>query len=196
MPTTSTSTKRNGDGPARIAELRDLLTRANHAYYVDAQPFMTDMEFDALLAELAELEARHPELADPNSPTARLGGAALEDEFETRPHRAPMKSVDNTYSVEDFRAWYARCSDALAGGAGGLFEQGPALFADPKVDGLAISLRYERGELVEALTRGDGERGDLVTNNVRAIRAIPLKLRAPRETKWGAIPAVLEVRGE
>ncbi|MFZ9882190.1 MAG: NAD-dependent DNA ligase LigA, partial [Phycisphaerales bacterium] len=170
----------------------DLLTRANHAYYVDAAPFMTDMEFDTLLAELGELESRHPELADANSPTARVGGAALEDEFETRAHRVPMKSIDNTYSIEDFRAWYARCADGLVGG-GGLFDSGPALFADPKVDGLAISLRYEGGELVEALTRGDGEKGDLVTANVRAIRAIPLRLRAPAN---GAVPAVLEVRGE
>ena len=192
------------DHPARIAELRELLARANTAYYVDAAPFMSDQEFDTLLAELASLEQSHPELFDANSPTQRVGGQPLEGEFETRAHRAPMKSVDNTYSLDDFRAWYQRCADALgAGGAadgdvGGLFAAaGPALWADPKVDGLAISLRYENGELVEALTRGDGEKGDLVTNNVRAIRAIPLKLRAPREDKWGtAVPAVLEVRGE
>ncbi|MCE2881242.1 MAG: NAD-dependent DNA ligase LigA [Planctomycetaceae bacterium] len=191
MSKSSPRTSQQAGEPARIAELRDLLTRANHAYYVDAAPFMTDMEFDTLLAELGELESRHPELADANSPTARVGGAALEDEFETRTHRVPMKSIDNTYSIEDFRAWYARCADAPAGG--GLFDSGPALFADPKVDGLAISLRYEGGELVEALTRGDGEKGDLVTANVRAIRAIPLRLRAPAS---GAVPAVLEVRGE
>ncbi|MFZ9914834.1 MAG: NAD-dependent DNA ligase LigA [Phycisphaerales bacterium] len=192
MSKSSPRTTQQAGEPARIAELRDLLTRANHAYYVDAAPFMTDMEFDTLLAELGELESRHPELADANSPTARVGGAALEDEFETRAHRVPMKSIDNTYSIEDFRAWYARCADGLVGG-GGLFDSGPALFADPKVDGLAISLRYEGGELVEALTRGDGEKGDLVTANVRAIRAIPLRLRAPAN---GAVPAVLEVRGE
>jgi DNA ligase (NAD+) len=189
---------------ARIRELRDLLTRANTAYYVDAAPFMSDAEFDALLAELAALEAAHPEIADPNSPTQRVGGAALEGEFETRRHRVPMLSVDNTYSIEEMRAWYQRCADALgaAGGGsgelGGLFAApaGPALFADPKVDGLAISLRYELGALVEAVTRGDGEKGDLVTNNVRAIRAIPLALRAPKTAKWGGIPPVLEVRGE
>lgn len=185
----------DGDEPARIRELRELLARANTAYYADAAPFMSDQEFDTLLAELAALEAKHPELADPNSPTQRVGGKPLEGEFETRAHRVPMKSIDNTYSIDDFRAWYQRCADAL-GPDDALFGAGPALWADPKVDGLAISLRYERGELVEALTRGDGEKGDLVTNNVRAIRAIPLKLRAPRETKWGGIPAVLEVRGE
>lgn len=181
--------------PARIRDLRELLARANTAYYVDAAPFMTDQEFDTLLAELSELEAKHPALADPNSPTQRVGGKPLEGEFETRAHRVPMKSIDNTYSVDDFRAWYQRCADAL-GPVDALFGAGPALWADPKVDGLAISLRYEQGELIEALTRGDGEKGDLVTNNVRAIRAIPLKLRAPREKKWGGIPAVLEVRGE
>ena len=188
--------------PARIRELRELLARANTAYYVDAAPFMSDQEFDTLLAQLAALEAAHPALFDPNSPTQRVGGRPLEGEFETRAHRVPMKSVDNTYSLDDFRAWYQRCSDALGPGdalfgpGDALFGSGPALWADPKVDGLAISLRYERGELVEALTRGDGEKGDLVTNNVRAIRAIPLKLRAPSEARWGGIPPVLEVRGE
>ena len=195
MSKKSAQPRHEGDEPARIRELRDLLARANTAYYVDAAPFMSDQEFDTLLAELAGLEASHPELADPNSPTQRVGGTPLEGEFETRAHRVPMKSIDNTYSIDDFRAWYQRCIDALGPGDA-LFGGGPALWADPKVDGLAISLRYEEGELVEALTRGDGEKGDLVTNNVRAIRAIPLKLRAPRERKWGGIPAVLEVRGE
>ncbi|MCE2884204.1 MAG: NAD-dependent DNA ligase LigA [Planctomycetaceae bacterium] len=191
---------------SRLRELRDLLARANTAYYVDAAPFMSDQEFDTLLAELSVLEARHPELHDPNSPTQRVGGAALEGEFETRRHRVPMLSVDNTYSLEDLRAWYQRCADALGAGAAdpaidpdaGLFAapRGPALFADPKVDGLAISLRYEGGELVEAVTRGDGEKGDLVTANVRAIRAIPLRLRAPADPRHGGIPPVLEVRGE
>ncbi|MFM7261412.1 MAG: DNA ligase LigA-related protein, partial [bacterium] len=103
--------------PARIRELRDLLARANTAYYVDAAPFMSDQEFDTLLAELASLEAQHPELHDPNSPTQRVGGAALEGEFETRRHRVPMLSVDNTYSLDDLRAWYQRCADALGAGA-------------------------------------------------------------------------------
>ena len=202
----TTNDKTSADDAARMHQLRELLTRANTAYYADAAPFMSDQEFDTLLAELAALESAHPELADPHSPTQRVGGAALEGEFETRRHRAPMLSVDNTYSIEEMRAWYQRCADALGadGGAtgggdlGGLFAApaGPALFADPKVDGLAISLRYELGALVEAVTRGDGEKGDLVTGNVRAIRAIPLALRAPKTAKWGGIPPVLEVRGE
>jgi len=200
MRVATTNDKNSAGDAARIHELRELLTRANTAYYADAAPFMSDAEFDALLAELAALEAAHPGLADPNSPTQRVGGAALEGEFETRRHRVPMLSVDNTYSVEEMRAWHARCADALGAGSdlGGLFapSAGPALFADPKVDGLAISLRYEDGALVEAVTRGDGEKGDLVTANARAIRAIPLALRAPKTAKWGGTPRVLEVRGE
>ena len=191
---------------SRIRDLRELLARANTAYYVDAAPFMSDQEFDTLLAELVLLEARNPALFDPNSPTQRVGGTPLEGEFETRLHRVPMLSVDNTYSIEELRVWYQRCADALGVGSGdvdpdaGLFAaasaRAPTLFADPKVDGLAISLRYERGELVEAVTRGDGEKGDLVTANVRAIRAIPLKLRVPEDARFGGIPRVLEVRGE
>jgi DNA ligase (NAD+) len=192
MSKKTSHTTHDGNEAARIHELRELLARANTAYYADAAPFMSDQEFDTLLAELAVLERKHPGLADPNSPTQRVGGQPLEGEFQSRAHRIPMKSVDNTYSIDDFRAWYQRCTDALGPGEG-LFGAGPALWADPKVDGLAISLRYELGELVEALTRGDGEKGDLVTNNVRAIRAIPLKLRKPTR---GSVPAVLEVRGE
>ncbi len=184
---------------ARIRELRELLERANRAYYADAQPFMSDMEYDAQLAELAALEARHPALFDANSPTARVGGSAMSGEFETRAHRVPMQSVDNTYSIDDFRVWYARAAQALAAQAlaasavPALDASLPALFADPKVDGLAISLRYDAGELTQALTRGDGASGDDVTRNVRAIRAIPLRLREPN---GGAVPAILEVRGE
>jgi DNA ligase (NAD+) len=164
----------------RAAELRDLLERANVAYYVDAAPFMADSEYDALLAELGQLERAHPELADPTSPTVRVGGKPVEG-FESVAHRVPMQSVDNTYSIEDFRAWYRRCAESLG--------EAPAVVADPKIDGVAISIRFERGTLVQAVTRGDGERGDDVTSNIRPIRSVPLKLR-------GDAPEVLEVRGE
>jgi DNA ligase (NAD+) len=164
----------------RVAELRDLLERANVAYYVDAAPFMADSEYDRLLAELGELESAHPELADASSPTARVGGKPSEG-FQTVAHRVPMQSVDNTYSIEDFRTWHARCTESLG--------EVPAVVADPKIDGVAISLRYERGLLVQAITRGDGEKGDDVTANVRPIRSVPLRLR-------GDAPTVLEVRGE
>ena len=164
----------------RVAELRDLLERANVAYYVDAAPFMADSEYDRLLAELGELESAHPELADASSPTARVGGKPSEG-FQTVAHRVPMQSVDNTYSIADFRTWHARCTESLG--------EVPAVVADPKIDGVAISLRYERGLLVQAITRGDGEQGDDVTANVRPIRSVPLRLR-------GDAPTVLEVRGE
>jgi len=168
----------------RTIELRDLLDRANAAYYADNAPFMSDSEFDRLLAELIELEAKHPELADPHSPTQRVGGAPL-DGFRSAAHTVPMRSIDNTYSIEDFRAWYRRCADALA--------HEPAITCDPKIDGVAVSLRYEHGVLVQALTRGDGEKGDVITTNVRGIRSVPLRLRA---RGIGTAPDILEVRGE
>ena len=168
----------------RIEELRALLHRANRAYYVDAAPFMSDGEFDVLLTELSTLEQSHPELHDPHSPTMRVGGEASSG-FETAPHRVPMSSIGNTYSLAEFETWYARALQLL-----GVSEL--TLFGDPKIDGVALSLRYEQGVLVQALTRGDGEKGDVVTANVRAIRAIPLRLDGTTR----AIPAVLEVRGE
>ncbi|MEC8319990.1 MAG: NAD-dependent DNA ligase LigA [Planctomycetota bacterium] len=189
----------------RIDELRELLDRANRAYYVDADPIMSDRDFDARLAELATLEAEHPDLADPDSPTRRVGGEPVEG-FETAEHAVPMTSIDNTYSTEDLRAWYERVLKGLdretaepGDGSGddseGLFEAttaGPGvdLVCDPKIDGVAISLRYEGGRLVSATTRGDGSRGDVITNNVRAIRSIPLAL-ATKDP-----PEVVEIRGE
>jgi DNA ligase (NAD+) len=171
----------------RIHELRTLLHRANRAYYVDAAPIMSDAEFDRLLAELASLEKAHPELADANSPTQRVGGEPIAG-FRTVNHREPMLSIDNTYSAADLQEWYQRCSEGLE--EGGLFGSGRmACVTDPKIDGLAISLRYERGTFVQALTRGDGTKGDDVSHAVRAIRAVPLMLE-------GAVPEVLEVRGE
>jgi len=196
--------------PARIAELRDLLNRANRAYYVEAEPIMADSAYDALLRELADLEARHPELDDPDSPTRRLGDELLGG-FATLRHAVPMGSIDNTYSIAALRAWGERIGRALSG-EGGLFEgSGIHLVCDPKVDGVAISLRYERGRLVQAVTRGDGERGDDVTANVRAIRAVPLRLALkPQDAVHdgrqgqavaGSVPDparidVLEIRGE
>lgn len=165
---------------ARIRELRDLLERANHAYYADAAPFMADSEFDALLAELADLESRHPEMDDPASPTRRVGGGRV-DAFQQVQHAVPMTSIDNTYGADDLRAWWERCQRSL--------DRPFAAVCDPKIDGVAINLRYERGVLALAATRGDGTRGDDVTSNVRAIASVPLRLR-------GRPPEVLEVRGE
>lgn len=179
---------------ARAAELRGVLERANRAYYVDAKPMMADAEFDRLLAELAEIEKAHPELADANSPTARVGGAAIEGFVQVR-HRMPMLSIDNTYDVASLRAWHERVVGG--GGGGSLFcgagvGAGVGLVADAKIDGVAMSLRYELGRLVHAVTRGDGVTGDDVTHNVRTIRAVPLVLGDGGE----GVPEVLEVRGE
>ncbi|MEQ8850209.1 MAG: NAD-dependent DNA ligase LigA [Phycisphaerales bacterium] len=170
----------------RITELRDLLDRANRAYYVDADPFISDREYDERLAELARLEADHPELDDPASPTKRVGGEPI-DGFRTVPHAVPMLSIDNTYAEGEVRAWVERVAKRLSGE--GLFGGSSTFVCDPKIDGVALSLRYESGVLVHALTRGDGTKGDDVTHAARTVRAIPLKLH-------GDAPDVLEVRGE
>jgi len=172
-----------------VAHLRDLLERANTAYYCDADPFMADSEYDQLLQRLADLEAAHPELADVSSPTRRVGGAAI-DGFSSVRHARPMQSIDNTYDLDGLRAWAARCEKFLG--------RASSLLADPKVDGVAISLRYESGVLVQAATRGDGAVGDDVTSNIRAVRAVPLRLRTTAQGSATRleVPEVLEVRGE
>ena len=194
----------------RIPELRDLLTRANRAYYADAAPIMSDPEFDKLLAELADLEAKHPELADPDSPTVRVGGDPIKG-FTTVKHALPMLSIDNTYDEQGVREWADRVFRGLdprkskADSSSPLFSSPSSLSpsappsllytCDPKIDGVALSLRYESGRLVRAVTRGDGERGDDVTHAARAILAIPLTLSSTAK-KAPAVPEVLEVRGE
>ncbi|MEM6750868.1 MAG: NAD-dependent DNA ligase LigA [Planctomycetota bacterium] len=205
----------------RVAQLRDEVCRHDRLYYADAAPEISDQDYDALLRELVELEAKHPELATPDSPTQRVGDD-LNEGFETVAHAAPMLSIDNTYDRDELSAWFVRTAKGLglgqagddggeAGSAsadGGLFageeeaseEAEPAppaiipggLLCEPKVDGVAVSLRYEQGVLVRALTRGDGQQGDDVTRNIKRIRAIPLKLEGPAKQ----LPAVLEARGE
>ncbi len=170
----------------RVLELRDLLDRANRAYYVDADPFISDREYDDRLAELARLEADHPELDDPASPTKRVGGEPIAG-FRTVEHAVPMLSIDNTYDETEIRAWVERVAKRLAGD--GLFGDGPTFVCDPKIDGVALSIRYEDGVLAHALTRGDGTKGDDVTHAARTVRAIPLRLD-------GEAPNALEVRGE
>ncbi|MEQ9461545.1 MAG: NAD-dependent DNA ligase LigA [Phycisphaeraceae bacterium] len=191
-----------GKASERVAELRAILDRANRLYYVDAQPELPDQAYDRLLQELADLEAQHPELARDDSPTRRVGGEPI-DGFETVEHALPMRSIDNTYDREELVAWHQRVLKRLAGEddslspGEGLFDgESPTveLRAEPKIDGVAISLRYEQGGLVRALTRGDGRRGDDVTENVRTIRAIPLTLS--RGESGNELPSVLEIRGE
>jgi len=163
----------------RAAELRETIRRADRAYYVRADPIMADSAYDELLDELKALEEEHPELATPDSPTRRVGGE-ITGGFEAARHAVPMQSIDNTYDEDEVRAWCARVEKEL---------DISAYVADAKIDGVALSLRYENGSLVRALTRGDGETGDDITANVRAMRAVPLTLD-------GDPPLVLEVRGE
>ena len=165
----------------RIVELRGLLTGANEAYYQQAAPVMTDREFDELMAELIRLEGAHPELADSNSPSRVVGGGTING-FETIDHSHPMLSIDNTYSVEDVRGWYARIIKGLEG-------RQPVLACDPKIDGVAVAIRFENRRFSRAVTRGDGVKGDDITAQVRRLTGVPLSL--PSEA-----PASLEVRGE
>lgn len=167
----------------RIRQLREELNRHNYLYYVQATPEISDQDYDRLMHELIELETAHPALITPDSPSQRIGGQPL-DEFRTVEHAVPMMSIDNTYNEDDLRAFDERVRKGLGG------EQ-PSYVVEPKIDGMAVSLRYENGVLAMAATRGDGRRGDDVTTNARTIRNIPLRLHAD-----GQVPAVLEVRGE
>ena len=164
-------------------ELRKELHKHNYNYYVLNAPVISDQEFDRLLRELSDLESLHPELADPNSPTQRVG-SDLNQEFETVLHERPMLSLSNTYNKGEVAEFYERVREGLSGED---FE----ICCELKFDGLSISLHYENGALVRAVTRGDGIQGDDVTANVRTIRSIPLQL-APG-TGW---PQVFEIRGE
>ena len=175
------------DPATRIRELRQLLRYHEERYYVHDDPDISDAEFDALMRELSALEAAHPDLVDPDSPTQRVGGRPAEG-FPTVAHLEPMLSLENAYSAHELREFHARLCRAL-----GVAETTPMPYvAELKIDGLSIALTYERGRLVRGVTRGDGVRGEDVTPNVRTIRAIPLSLSGPQE----AVPAVVEVRGE
>jgi DNA ligase (NAD+) len=165
----------------RVAELRELVEHHEDLYYRQGKPEISDREFDRLLAELAELEAAHPELATPDSPTRRVGGEPIEGFAQVR-HEPPMQSLDNTYSLEELREWEARLKRLCPG------EQ-PRYVAELKIDGVSISLLYEDGRFVRGATRGNGVVGDDVTENLRTIRALPLRLK-------GKAPPRLLVRGE
>lgn len=164
----------------KIEELRRTLDYHNHKYYVENSPEISDREFDVLMRELQELEAAHPEYADPNSPTARVG-SDLTTEFQSVEHRFPMLSLGNTYSLDELHEFIGRIEKEL----------GQTEFVcELKFDGTAISLTYEHGALLRAVTRGDGTRGDDVTANIRTIRTIPLHLQG------GDYPDSFEIRGE
>lgn len=163
-----------------INELRREINTHNHNYYVENAPTISDFEFDALLRKLAELEELYPHLKDANSPTMRVG-SDLTNAFRQVEHRFPMLSLSNTYSAEELGEWLRKTQE----------EVGEAEFVcELKFDGTAISLTYENGELLRAVTRGDGQRGDEVTENVRTIRSVPLTLQGDD------YPAFFEIRGE
>ena len=171
------------DAAARIHDLRQLIRRHEELYYIQSAPEISDQEFDDLLHELEGLEAAHPGLVTPDSPTQRVGGRIAEG-FATVEHKVPMLSLDNAYNEDELRAFDERVRKG-----GGLGDQRVDYVAEMKIDGLSIALTYEDGRLVRGATRGDGSRGEDVTINVRTIRAIPLTLRdGPRGR--------IEVRGE
>ena len=166
---------------AKIKALRDELEQHNYNYYVLSAPTISDYEFDMKMKELQDLETAHPEFADPTSPTQRVG-SDLSKEFEQVIHKYPMLSLGNTYSEDEVRDFYERTARSL--------NEPFEIVAELKYDGTSISLTYEKGRLVRAVTRGDGTRGDDVTANIRTIRSVPLKLRGEH------YPDELEIRGE
>jgi DNA ligase (NAD+) len=164
----------------RIAKLREEIDHHNYLYFVQNKPSISDQAYDRLMHELIELEEAHPDLRTADSPTQRVGGELIKA-FGSVRHAVPMMSIDNTYDEAEVRAFDERVRKAIG-------EQ-PTYVLEPKVDGVAISLRYEEGALVSAATRGDGRTGDDVTPNIRTVRSVPLRLR-------GKAPRVIEVRGE
>src|SRR5688572_8407170 len=168
----------------RHAQLAAEIQAHDHAYYVAAQPVISDREYDRLYAELVGLEQQFPRLQTEDSPTQRVGGQPL-TAFAPSPHRAPMLSLDNTYSEEDVRDFVARVQ-RWASGAESL-----EWLLEPKADGVAVNLRYEAGRFVTGATRGDGTTGDEISANLRTIRSVPLRVRAGVKA-----PECFEVRGE
>lgn len=167
---------------ARATELRRLIDDANHRYHVLDDPAIPDAEYDRLMRELEALEAEHPEFADPDSPTMRVGNTPSA-KFATVRHAVPMLSLGNAFSEDEVREFVARIGKETG-------DDAPTFSVEPKLDGLAISLRYEGGAFVRGATRGDGASGEEVTANLRTVKAIPLRLRG------GKPPKSLEVRGE
>ncbi|MBI1246950.1 NAD-dependent DNA ligase LigA [bacterium] len=165
-----------------IEKLRDKIRYHDRKYYVEANPEITDLEYDRLLNQLKDLEAKHPDLITPDSPTQRIGDAPVPN-LEQFEHRVPMLSIDNTYSLEDLQKYGERITKLLP-------DEKIAWVVELKIDGVAVSILYENGVLTRALTRGNGTVGDDITHNVRTIGDVPLRLSG------ADIPPVLEVRGE
>ncbi|MCH5374563.1 MAG: hypothetical protein JJ992_11340 [Planctomycetes bacterium] len=164
-----------------IEDLREQIRAHDRKYYVEAQPVISDLEYDRLMQKLQQLEAEHPELVTPESPTQRIGDRPVANLTQVA-HRVPMLSIDNTYSIDELRDFGRRTQRLLA-------DEDVAWIVELKVDGVAVAIVYEDGRLVRALTRGNGEVGDDITHNVRTIADVPLQL-------GGSAPHILEVRGE
>ncbi len=164
----------------RVDALRKTIEHHNRLYYQEARPELSDSSYDALFRELQNLEAQYPELAAPDSPTQRVGGAPL-SAFSSAKHSLPMMSLDNTYDIQEITDWLHSVSKLVK-------KEALTFSVEPKIDGVAISLRYEKGTLAQAITRGDGQTGDVVTENVRTIRSLPLRIDCEAD--------VLEIRGE
>lgn len=184
----------NDAGRTRLLELRKLINELNYFYHVLDAPEAEDSEYDRLFQELIDLEKEYPDMADPNSPTTRVGGEIAAG-FTSKQHRERMYGLDNAFGPEDLKAFLERI-ERLTGGK-------PQFLAEPKFDGLALEIVYENGHLTDALTRGDGITGEVVTANVRTIHSVPLALRHSFENKTvssgevrSILPRLLEVRGE
>src|SRR5438477_3029632 len=171
----------------RLESLREKIRQHEYRYYVLDDPEISDAEFDRLMNELKNLEAEHPDLVTPDSPTQRVGGKPREG-FVKVPHSIPMLSLDNAYKEEELRNWERRVHE-LSG------RKDIEYVCELKLDGMSLALRYERGKLVRGITRGDGNTGENVTANVRTVRSIPLAVSAEK-LKKASIPADFEVRGE
>ena len=165
-----------------IEELRQQLEHHNRLYYIQAKPEISDREFDKMMKRLEQLEEAHPEFDSPDSPTKKVGGAPIEG-FQTIAHRLPMLSIDNIFELDGLKDFETRICKLLG-------EEQVELTAEYKIDGVAVSLVYENGHLVQGVTRGDGQSGDDITHNVRTIGGVPLRLNAKKP------PALLEIRGE
>jgi len=172
---------------ARAAELRRAISDHNFAYYIEDAPRISDAAYDRLLRELQQLEAEYPQLVTPDSPTQRVGASPIGEFAEVR-HGEAMLSLDNAFDAQEIEAFHKRVVDRLA--REGIETQDIEYVAEPKLDGAAVSLRYEAGMLVRAATRGDGYAGEDITHNVRTIESVPLRLRGED------VPELLEVRGE
>jgi len=171
---------------AQVTKLHQQINQYNHQYYVLDQPSVPDAEYDRLMRELLTIEQEHPELKTVDSPSQKVGGQPLKA-FTQVTHQVPMLSLDNVFSIDEWQAFIKRIQDRLAS------DKNIVICAEPKLDGLAVSLRYEQGILVQAATRGDGSTGENITENIRTIKSIPLKLMGESGIDY---PDVVEVRGE